>query len=189
MAQGAIGRVTAISAWVHQGWKKGTTGAWRQNPEISGGGFLFDTGSHMVNTVVDLLGEDVTEVRAIMDNRGAPVEINSSVSAISRSGVVLSLAGAGDSVQCTSEVMVFGDRGVLRTGIWGECLFLKKADQKEFIPIPYLKSRGPWEQFLRVREGRMANPCPAEVGLRFAKLMDRIRRSAGPEHAAGRSGR
>ena len=56
---GVIGRVTAISAFAHQQWKRGTVGSWRQDPEISGGGFLFDSGSHMINTEVDILGEDV----------------------------------------------------------------------------------------------------------------------------------
>ena len=178
LAQGAIGEVSAIAAFAHQSWKAGTVGTWRQVPEISGGGFLFDTGSHMVNTVVDLLGADVACVTALLDNRSAPVEINSSVSGRSVNGILFSLAGAGDSVQCCSQVMVFGNRGVLKTGIWGECLLVKKSHQAEFCPVPYRKSRGPWEQFLRVRAGKMKNPCPPEVGLRFAMLMDMIRQSA-----------
>lgn len=176
--QGAIGEVSAISAFAHQGWKPATIGTWRQVPEISGGGFLFDTGSHMVNTVVDLLDADVASVTALLDKRKTPVEINSSVSGITTTGVMISLAGAGDSVQCCSQVLVFGDRGVIQTGIWGERLLLKKRDQADFAPVPYRKSTGAWEQFLRVRSGKMENPCPPEVGLRFAKLMDMIRRSA-----------
>ena len=178
LAKGAIGEVNSISAYVHQSWKVGTIGTWRQIPEISGGGFLFDTGSHMVNTVVELLGADVACVTALLDNRKTPVEINSSVSGQSANGVMFSLAGAGDSVQCCSQVLVFGDRGILKTGIWGECLLMKKSNEAEFKPIPYRKSRGPWEQFLRVRSGKMENPCPPEAGLRFAKLMDMIRLSA-----------
>ena len=178
LAQGAIGQVNAISAYVHQSWKVGTVGTWRQVPEISGGGFLFDTGSHMVNTVVELLGADVACVTALLDNRKTPVEINSSVSGLSTNGVMFSLTGAGDSVQCCSQILVFGDRGVMKTGIWGECLLIKKAAQSEFKAVSYRKSRGPWEQFLRVRSGKMENPCPAEVGLRFAKLMDMVRQSA-----------
>ena len=178
IARGMIGRVTAISAFAHQGWQQNTLGAWRQDPEISGGGFLFDTGSHMVNTVVDLLGEDVARVTALLEDRGSPVEICASVSGVTRSGVLISLAGAGDSVQCCSQIVVFGDQGVLRTGIWGECLAVKKASRSEYVAVPYRSSRGPWAQFLRVRQGKADNPCPPEVGLRFAKLMDMIRRSA-----------
>jgi predicted dehydrogenase len=178
IAQGAIGEVSAISAFAHQHWKAGTTGTWRQIPEISGGGFLFDTGSHMINTVVDILNEDVACVTALLDNRNTPVEINSSVGGLTENGVMLSLTGAGDSVQCCSQVMVFGDGGVLKTGIWGECLFIKKAKDTEFKTISYRKSQGPWQQFLRVRSGKLQNPCPPEVGLRFAKLMDMIRQSS-----------
>lgn len=176
--QGAIGKVNAISAFAHQHWKAATIGTWRQIPEISGGGFLFDTGSHMINTVVDLLDADMTSVSAMFDNRNTPVEINSSVSGLTANGIMFSLAGAGDSIQCASQVLVFGDSGVLKTGIWGECLLIKTAKQAEFKPVPYRKSRGPWEQFLRVRSGKMQNPCPPEVGLRFAKMMDMIRKSS-----------
>ena len=178
ITKGVIGRVSGISAFSHQNWKVLTTGLWRQIPEISGGGFLFDTGSHMVNTVVDLIGEDITRVSALLDNAGTPVEINSSVSARSRSGVMISLAGAGDSMQCCSLVTVFGDKGVLQTGIYGERLRMKKVKESEFKDIAYPKSRGVWEQFLKVRDGKLENPCPPEVGLRFAKLMDMIRKSA-----------
>ena len=178
IAKGALGRVTAVSALAYQSWKQFTVGTWRQDPEISGGGFLFDTGSHMVNTVVELLGEDVAKVSALMDNRGTPVEIASSVSGVSKSGVFFSLTGAGDSINCNSEITVFGDKAVLKTGIWGENLSLKKSGENEFKPVKYAASSGPWEQFLRVRAGKLENPCPPEIGLRFAKLMDMIRQSA-----------
>jgi len=178
LAAGAIGHVSSVCAYVHQAWKVGTSGKWRQIPEISGGGFLFDTGSHMINTVVDLLGADVAEVTALFDNRGAPVEINSSVSGRTKNGILFSLTGAGDSIQCACQILLFGDQGILRTCIWGKNLAIKKKDQREFEPVPYPESKGPWEQFLKVRAGKMENPCPPEVGLRFAILMDMIRESA-----------
>lgn len=178
IAKGVLGKVTAISGLAYQGWKQATVGTWRQMPDISGGGFLFDTGSHMINTVVDLLGEDVASVSALLDNRDTPVEIASAVSGTSKSGVMFSLVGAGDSIQCHSEITVFGDKAVLKTGIWGENLSLKKANEPAFKPVKYAASRGPWEQFLKVRSGKMENPCPPEVGLRFANLMDMVRESA-----------
>jgi predicted dehydrogenase len=178
IARGVLGRVTAISAFAHQDWQRATTGTWRQIPEVSGGGFLFDTGSHMVNTVIDLINDDIASVTAILDQRGTPVEIASTVGGVSRNGIFFSLTGAGDSMQCHSQITVFGDKAVLKTGIWGENLSLKKHDQPGFVPVPYPASRGPWEQFLNVRAGKMTNPCPPEIGLRFANLMDAIRESS-----------
>jgi len=176
--RGEIGKVSAISAYVYQKWKTGTKGTWRQNPEISGGGFLFDTGSHMLNTVVDIVGEDIKKVKAIFDNCNAPVEINSSITAVSISGIMISMLAAGDSVHCSSEIIICGDKGIMKTGIWGERLLIKREKDPDFSPVKYEKSRGVWEQFLKVREGKINNPCPAEVGLRFAKLMDMIKESA-----------
>jgi predicted dehydrogenase len=178
IAEGAIGRVTSVSAFAYQNWKKGTIGSWRQDPEMSGGGFLFDTGSHMVNTLVDLMGQDVVQVSTLLDNRNTPVEINSAVSGQFRNGVMFSLTGAGESVDWGSLISVFGDEGVLQTGIWGEKLLLKEKGKDMFKPVPYAKSKGVWEEFVKVVQGKLENPCPAEVGLRFAKLMDMIRESA-----------
>jgi predicted dehydrogenase len=178
IAEGVIGDVTSISAFAFQHWKTATTGMWRQDPEMSGGGFLFDTGSHMVNTLVDLMGQDVVQVSALLDNRNTPVEINSAVSGQFKNGVMFSLTGAGESVDWGSLISIFGDKGVLQTGIWGEKLLLKEKGKDEFKPVPYAKSKGVWEEFVKVLQGKLENPCPAEVGLRFAKLMDMIRESA-----------
>ena len=48
------GPILNINAVVWQDWATNTAGSWRQQPEASGGGFLFDTGAHMLNTVTDL---------------------------------------------------------------------------------------------------------------------------------------
>jgi predicted dehydrogenase len=192
IAAGKLGDVRAVSVWVHQHWKDATTGTWRQEPDVSGGGFLFDTGSHMINTLVDVLGDDVAEVCALQDARGAPVEIDTTVTGRTRGGVLFSFTAAGDSIHCTSELNVFGTKGVLRSGIWGERLDYKPAvqkdNQREWSPVKLPASRGVWRQFLDVRAGRIPNPSPAEIGLRFALLMDLIRKSvaSGRVERAGR---
>ena len=57
-------------------------------------------------------------------------------------------------------------------------IFLRKKGEENLSSVKYAKSKGVWEQFLKVRSGELKNPCPPEVGLRFAKLMDMIRASA-----------
>lgn len=175
---GEIGTLVAISAYCHQAWKKATTGTWRQDPAISGGGFLFDTGSHMVNTVVDLAGSNVSELSALLDPRGTPVEILSAVSGRFANGAVFALCAAGESVNCQSRVMVMGSEAVLITGIWGETLQIIRNGKPEPEVIPSEPWEGVWQRFLLVRAGKLPDPCPAEIGLRFAGLMDLIRESA-----------
>jgi len=178
IAKNSIGEITQVSALIYQNWKKAQTGKWRQLPEISGGGFLFDSGSHMLNTVVDILDDEVEEVFAIQDNRGTPVEVCSAITVHTAKGTLVNLTGAGDSIGCNSEIFIFGTKGVIHTGAWGEKLEIRKEGESNFSPLEYPESSGVWEQFLKVREGKLKNPCPPEVGLRFAKLMDMIHASA-----------
>ena len=131
----------------------------------------------MEKTEKDLIADYVDQTSALIDNHDKHVEINSSVSGFFKNGVVFSLTGAGDSVDCKSQLWVFGNKGVLETGIWGEKLRLKEGEG-DYKLVPYPKSKGVWEEFVKVVQGKLENPCPAEVGLRFAKLMDMIRESA-----------
>ncbi len=179
MRSGQLGALLSISAVVWQGWGPGTVGTWRQRPELSGGGFLFDTGAHMLNTVTDLAGEDFVEVAAWLDQRGRPVDVMATVMGRLRSGPLVTMHGCGEAIpSCASDVRVFCERGILRTGIWGERLELQAYGESELSPVDVPPSSGVWEQFLAVRDGRIPNPCPPEVGLRMAKLWDAIRASA-----------
>jgi len=176
---GELGKLQGISATVWQSWGPGTAGSWRQKPEISGGGFLFDTGAHMLNTVVDLACEEFVEVAAWMDFNDRPVETEAAVIGRLASGAMVTLHGAGESIpSCASDIYAFYSRAILRTGIWGEKLEMQAHGEREFTSVPVPASHGVWEQFLAVREGRLPNPCPPEVGLRMAKLYDAIKESA-----------
>ncbi len=177
IAAGKIGRVTGIAGHAFQGWKRGTAGKWRQDPKISGGGFLFDTGSHLANTILTLAGQDVAELSAMLDYCGTPVEINAVVNGRFRGGVLFTLIGIGDALHCQSQIRVIGEEGVLQTGMWGEHLSLLTRKSHEFVPVPF-RSAPVWKRYLKVLRGTMEDPSPAETGLRFAKLMDAIRKSA-----------
>jgi len=180
---GELGRINSISATVWQNWKGNTIGTWRQIPEVSGGGFLFDTGAHMLNTVVDLAGEPAVEVMALLDNQDAPVDILGVAIARLKSGALLSLHGSGDTLppkthSIGSDVRVFCTEGQLYTGVWGERLEVQRVGESALAPVAVPASTGAWEQFLRVRSGEIENPCPPAVGLRMALLWDAIQASS-----------
>jgi predicted dehydrogenase len=178
LRSGDLGEILNIHAVAYQRWKQGTTGTWRQDPIIAGGGFLFDTGAHMLNTVSDLVGEDFVEVAAWLDNRGAPVDILGTIMARLRSGALVTMSGCGETPGIGSDVRVFCTNGNLRTGIWGERLEVQRAGETELTTVETPPSLGQWESFLKVRAGEMANPCPPEVGLRMARLWDMVQTSA-----------
>lgn len=180
LRSGRLGRILNISAVVWQNWLSFTTGLWRQDPEIAGGGFLFDTGAHMLNTISDLAGEDFVDVAAWMDDQGTPVDITGAVIARLKSGALVSMNAAGNT-QCKigSDVRVLCEKGMLQTGVWGERLLIQETEDEELMEVELPESLGTWQQFLRVRAGEMENPCPPEIGLRMARLWDAIKESAG----------
>ena len=180
LRSGDLGKLLSISATVWQDWGPNTVNTWRQDPPTSGGGFLFDTGAHMLNTVVDLAGEEFVEVAAWLDTNQRPVETLGVVIGRLASGAMVTLHGCGEAIaSCDSDVRVFCSKGILRTGIWGERLELQRSGRKRMAVVPVPASLGVWEQFLAVRQNQIPNPCPPEVGLRMARLYDAIVASAG----------
>ena len=176
---GELGEILTVHAVVWQNWKEMTMGKWRQVPEIAGGGFLFDTGAHMLNTVSDLIGEPFKEVAAFLDNRDTPVDILGAVMARTASGILVTLSGCGEAIKsCHSDVRIFCKEAIMRTDVWGKFLELQRADEENLKSVNVEESLGSWEQFLKVREGTLKNPCPPEVGLRMAHLWDAVKASA-----------
>ncbi|MGD8585291.1 MAG: Gfo/Idh/MocA family oxidoreductase [Chloroflexota bacterium] len=176
---GELGQIRSISATVWQNWRELTEGTWRQMPELAGGGFLFDTGAHMLNTVADLAGEDIVQVAAWLENRGAPVDIDAVVMARLASGALITLHASGNtSPSCASEILLFGSQAIVRTGVWGERLDVQRHGEREFEPVEVPEGTSVWDQFLAIRAGQLENIMPPEVGLRMNRLWDAIQVSA-----------
>jgi predicted dehydrogenase len=179
LRSGELGEILNISAVAWPNWATLTSGTWRQEPAASGGGFLFDTGAHMLNTVADLAGEDFVEVAAWLEDDGRPVDIRAAVMARLASGALVTMNGCGRAIpSCQSDIRVFTTRGIVRTGIWGEALEVQRSGAGRLRKVRSVSPMPVWEQFLNVRAGRIPNPSPPEVGLRMAKFWDAIRESA-----------
>jgi predicted dehydrogenase len=179
LRSGELGAILNVVAFVWENWSDHYQGHWKQDARISGGGFMFDTGAHMLNTVSDLVGEDFVEVAAWLDNRERAVDILGCVMGRLRSGALVTMNACGSAIpSCASEIRVFCTDAIIRTGVWGESLDIQRAGEKQLQPIPVTPSMGAWEQFLAVRSGRIDNPSPPEIGLRMARLWDAIRASA-----------
>jgi predicted dehydrogenase len=176
---GVLGELQSISATVWQNWGRLSANTWRQDPKLSGGGFLFDTGAHMLNTVIDLAGEDFIEVAAWLDNNDRPVETQGGVIGRLASGALVTLHASGETIPTWgSDLFAFYSKAILRTGIWGEHLEIQYTGQESFESIEVPDSLGVWEQFLAVRNGTQPNPSPPEMGLRMAYLYHAIKASA-----------
>ena len=179
LRSGELGTMLNISGTVWQNWKNLSAGTWRVVPHLAGGGFMFDTGAHMLNTICDLVGEDFVQVVAWQDNRGMDVDIIGAVMGRTESGVFVTINACGETAKsCHSDIRVFCTDGIIQTGQWGERLLIQASGEESLEPVDLPPMEGAWEQFLGVRKGEIENPCPPEVGLRMAVLWDAIRESA-----------
>jgi predicted dehydrogenase len=179
LRSGELGPILTINALTWQNWKDLAADTWRQFPLLSGGGFMFDTGAHLLNTVADLAGEDFAEVAAWFDRRDFRVELLGSAIGRLKSGAQVTLQGCGDTIpSCDSDIRVFCRDGILQTTMWGTYLRLQRRGRKQLRRVACPSSLGVWQQFLAVRAGDIENPCPPEIGLRLAKLWDALRQSA-----------
>ncbi len=178
LKDGSMGKMLNIIGWTWQNWKSEKQGTWRMDPKLAGGGFFFDTGAHLLNTVADLGLEDYDEVCAWLDNRDTQVDIVGAAMGKLKSGTMVSLTACGDAKEdCLSDIRVYCTNGIIRTGMWGERLEMQKGVDN-FYPIKVPSSLGVWQQFLQVRSGLISNPSPPEIGLRMAKLWDAIKESS-----------
>ena len=184
LRSGELGTILNVVAFVWEDWSTHYKGHWKQNAAISGGGFMFDTGAHMLNTVADLVGEDFVEVAAWLDDRDRSVDILGAVMGRLASGALVTMNACGSAIpSCASEIRLFCSEAIVRTGIWGEYLEIQHSGEKQLQPVEVPPSMGVWEQFVAVRSGRIANPSPPEIGLRMARLWDAIRASAAQDGA------
>lgn len=179
LRSGQLGRILNISGNIWQNWRSLSTGTWRVRPELAGGGFFFDTGAHLLNTVAELAGEPFVEVATWLNYDDRLVDITGVVIGRLRSGALVTLNACGNTApSCASGITVWGTQGILRTGAWGRFLELQRDQTIGWQPVEVPALQGQWEQFLRVRDGRIDNPSPAEVGLRMAHLWEAIQASA-----------
>lgn len=111
IASGEFGAVQFINALQQQGWAKGTVGSWRQDPALSGGGQINDSGSHLLDIVLWTTGLAPEKVAAFMDPRGTPVDINSALSIKFTSGAQGNISVVGDAAGWYEDITIWCDSG------------------------------------------------------------------------------
>lgn len=171
--RGEFGELVSVNASIWEGWKDNYAGQWKQDPAISGGGFMFDTGAHMMNTVCVLADSEFVRLSAFADNRGLRVDLATAVAARLANGALVTFNAAGEGPPgCASAITFFYSKAIVRVDAWGK--WREIADMREEGEV----RDTPIQTFMAVRDGRLDNPSTVANGLRFAKLWDAIKASA-----------
>jgi predicted dehydrogenase len=178
--RGGLGELRSISITCGQRWGSGTRNGWRQRPELSGGGMLMDTGSHIVDLLCWLADRPARAVNASVDNRSFPVDIDTTAMIAFDGGLRAQLTILGEMpVSWVESVIVTGSDGVLRyendpQHPWrpGHVVHYRENE----IASPLDVHGGPdfstaWVETIR---GRRENPVPPSAGVRVAELTEAI---------------
>jgi predicted dehydrogenase len=167
---GEAGKVTYVQALLCQDWLRLTKGSWRQDPALSGGGQLNDSGSHLVDVLLWATGLKMESVQAICDNRGSQVDIDSSLTIRFQGGAIGALAIIGDTPGWHEDVTICCENRAyyLREG---KLTILDREGNK--LKAEHLAGEStPDRNFVDACLGRAECESPFECGLEVIRLTE-----------------
>lgn len=190
IASGQIGEVQFVNALQNQRWYAGQKAAqrWRIRKELSGGGQLNDSGSHMVDVLLfatDLAPETVYCQQQFFD---LEVDVNSGMTVRFTNGAIGNLAivgnapGVGGSVW--EDITIYGSEGAIYYRVIAnldrapviEVRLQSKQEPETALELP--AGTTPDANFVSAILGQEEVAAPPLAGLRVAELSEAAWRSA-----------
>jgi len=177
IGSGELGKVHFISALQCQDWLEGTKGTWRQDPALSGGGQLNDSGSHLLDIILWTTSARAVEVFAYVDNLSSKVDIDSALAVELSNGAKASISVVGHAPTFWEDITFFGEKGAifLRNG---RLQYLSAGSQGFLEPTKLPAGSNPDRNFVRAILGLEAVESPPTCGLRVAELTEAAWKSA-----------
>ena len=175
---GELGKLETITAWQTQDWAKFTIGTWRQKPELSGGGQMYDSGAHMFNSLVWTVESDVESVFAFTDNLDTPVDINGTVNIRFTNGVLATMTIAGNCPKDGSGMYLTFDNGRVDIDGWGGGWMKVFKVKEEITPKLPADLGTPNDNFINAILGKEEPMTSPINGVIQSQLMDAIYESA-----------
>ncbi|WP_224336999.1 Gfo/Idh/MocA family protein [Haloprofundus halobius] len=138
--EGAIGDLHMVVCFLEQVWISIAEEQWRGNPALSGGGQLYDSGSHLLDALLWTTRADPLSVAAVVDDRGHDVDVNSALAVtLDRDGDRISasvgVSGAGRSTPAPGEGLhLWGTEG--RISLADDTLTVESGGEVEAEDAP-----------------------------------------------------
>lgn len=175
---GELGKLETVTGWQTQNWAKGTVGSWRQKPELSGGGQMYDSGAHMFNSLVWSVEAPIEAVFAFVDNLGYPVDINGTVNIRFQNGVMATMTISGNCPASGAGMVYTFDNGRIEVDGWNGSFLRVWKGNEPIEPVLKGESGTPNDNFIEAILGR-AEPLTSPLnGVIQSELMDAIYQSA-----------
>lgn len=172
-----------LSAEITEDWLDGNVGTWRVNPALSGGGFFYDTGNHVIDAILWTTGLTPDTVRADMDFYEEDIDVRGNITIEFAEGSTAHISCHADVPRVRERLSGWDADGCLRiTGReWGaRSLTLVREDGSEVDPyIPerdsaYATQRTKLEAFEEAIAGEAPPPATTEDALRATAVTDAV---------------
>jgi predicted dehydrogenase len=178
---GELGNINYVCAYQAQRWLIGTTGSWRQNPELSCGGQLNDSGSHLLDVVLWVTGLEPESVSAFIDNRGSQVDIDSAVTVRFQGGAIATFNVVGSAtIGWHEDVSIHGDKGTIL--FRNNKIFVAREGERRLTEVPENEipaSSDPNRDFVDLVLGKVSEAAaPSSCGIRITRLTEAAWKSA-----------
>ena len=177
---GKWGKVQTISGYLSQNWMKGTAGTWRQDPQLSGGGQMYDSGAHLFNAVMWLMNDPVVEAGCFYDPCATPVDINGVAIAKFQNGALASFCIGGNCPPFRTDIQIQTDKMLIFADQYGKRVEIYGSDGKKMETKIAAGSEGqtPHANFVGAIAGREKLRAPVRYGVLLSALMDAMYQSA-----------
>ena len=126
-----LGKLELVTGYLTQPWLTLTSKGrpWKRDPVLAGGGQAYDSGAHLLNSLIWTLESSPSEVYAMVDFMGMPVDINSALVARFESGVLATIVISGNCPASSSGMeFIFSGGRVSIDGWSGSWLRAYDAD-------------------------------------------------------------
>ncbi len=174
-----LGKLETVTGWLAQDWKRGTVGSWRQDPKLSGGGQMYDSGAHLFNSLVWTVEQPISEVFAFVDNQDAPVDINGTVNIRFANGMLATITIVGNCPSDGAGMYLTFEKGRVEIDGWGgDWIKIFRGRQQVKYPCITGKAETPDDNFIDAILGRSQPQTSPINGVIQSELMDAIYESA-----------
>ncbi|MCK5805523.1 MAG: Gfo/Idh/MocA family oxidoreductase [Lentisphaeria bacterium] len=174
----AFGKLELVSGYLCQDWMNFTEGKWRRDPAQSGGGQAYDSGAHLLNSMIWSVESRPAEVFAFLDSHGTRVDINSVISIRFENGVLGSICIGGNCSRSVGYMTFIFEKGRVDLDGWNSSWMDVFAEGETVEPEFGKMDQTPDRNFVDAVLGRCAPKTSPVNGIHHTELMDAIYESA-----------
>jgi predicted dehydrogenase len=175
-----LGALQMVSGYLSQDWLPRTRGKWRQDPALSGGGQAYDSGAHLLNSLIWAVEQPVESVAAFVDCFDIPVDVNTALIARFAGNVMASISIGGDCGNWSSQMtFLFQDGRIDIDGWTGKWMKIERGrPPEELQPDLVGEATTTTAHFVDVLHGRVEPHTNPDHGVLQSELLDLIYESA-----------